>query len=184
MGSKLPRGCRATCISDLDGSTRCGCFGRSVSLKLQFVQRGCRLDTNVSLRPRGAGLSCGGKSCVASAAEAMFGFTPGLSFHCHFSGMDRLHVACHKHDDRPDVRGLLPVISGSGPLGVHINGPNLGPSFTRAVHLFCGACGTRGRHNVVARMGFATARGDVDGDAMCSRGANNAASAPRGVGKG
>lgn len=114
----------------------------------------------------------------------MFGFAPAFSFHCGFSGADRLEVGCHKEDSRPDVASLLPVRSAASPLGVHQKGPKLGPTFAGSFVTFCGAFSARGRQNVVARFHFRGMLGDVDGHDACSPRANKAMAVPRGVGNG
>lgn len=119
-----------------------------------------------------------------SAIHGIIGVDPALSFHCHFSGVDGLQVGCHNAASRPDVSRLLSVASGDSPLGVSVNGPNLGPSFARGFQLFCGGF-IRGRGgNVVAFVGFSAAGGDVDGGIACSRAANKEVAHPRGVGNG
>lgn len=82
------------------------------------------------------------------------------------------------------MHSLRPIASHAGPLGVHINGPSLGPSCAGAFALGFGSCGTGRRQGVITSILTRGAVGDVAGRIACSDRSNIQAAAPLGLGNG
>lgn len=76
------------------------------------------------------------------------------------------------------------MVSVASPVGLHCNGPGLGPSFDGGFVLCCGGFAPRAVHDFGLGLSCSGALGSITGGVACSPRANTHACEGRGIGNG